>query len=321
MTTEIDNKTIEQLARKFPSIVANPPPRHSGRVRQSPERSDGEKSQPVIELYQRLLELRIADSYLPALNAHLSSCHSERVSRSPERSEGEESRSAQDRLCEATSILHFEDLLRDWAPFQELFRKASSLIGEYFPSSGSKLEKLQPPLVKRAAAAWYQYSSLHPIADEIGVAWETLSLCLKAAFHPILIKYSETLSSFNQDSWRQKTCPICGGKPDIAFLSKENGTRWLVCSRCDTEWLFFRLECPFCGNRDQDSLAYLTDEKELYRLYTCEQCRKYIKAIDLRRAEGEVLFPMERILTLDMDRQANEAGYKPGWIVIDPQEN
>ncbi len=299
MTTEIDNKTVEQLAKLHPVIAS--------------------EAKQSLELYRRLLELKIEDSYLPTLNAHLSSCHSERVSRSPEQSEGEESRSAQDRLHEAISILRFEDLLQDWALFQELFRKASSIIGEYFPSNDSKLEKIPPKLLEKAANAWYRYSSLYPIADEIGVDWETLSLCLKAAFHPILIKYSETLSLLvNQDSWRRRTCPICGGKPDLAFLSKDSGARWLVCSRCDTEWLFFRLECPFCGNRDQERLAYLTDEKELYRLYTCEQCQKYIKAIDLRRTAGEVLFPLERVLTLDMDRQANEAGYKPGWIAIEP---
>jgi FdhE protein len=117
----------------------------------------------------------------------------------------------------------------------------------------------------------------------------------------------------NQDSWRQRICPICGGKPDFAFLNKETGARWLICFRCDADWLFFHIECPFCGNQDQNSLAYLTDEKELYRLYTCEQYRTYIKAIDLRRAEGDVLFPLERILTLDLDKQAHKAGYKPGW--------
>ena len=141
-----------------------------------------------------------------------------------------------------------------------------------------------------------------------------LFLCLKAAFHPILVRYSERLSPLvNHDSWRQRMCPICGGKPDFSFLDRETGARWLICSRCDADWFFFRLECPFCGNQDQNSLGYLTDEKELYRLYICEQCRTYIKAIDLRRAEGDVLFPLERILTLDLDRQASEAGYQPGW--------
>jgi formate dehydrogenase maturation protein FdhE len=50
----------------------------------------------------------------------------------------------------------------------------------------------------------------------------------------------------------------------------------------------------------------------LYRLYVCEQCHKYIKAVDLRCSEPEVSLPLERIFTLDIDRQAEEKGYRPG---------
>jgi hypothetical protein len=302
LTTEIDNKTIEQLIKwKCHSEPFAPCySRESGNLAQGKLR---EESKLALELYRRLLELRIADSYLPTLNAHLSSRHC-----NPEHSEGE-----------IIPILRFEDLLQDWALLQELFREASSIISEYFPSDGSNLEKIAPELLKKTAKAWYHCSSLHSIANEIGVARGPLSLCLKAAFHPVLVNYSEALLCLvNQDSWRRGICPICGGKPDFAFLSKDSGARWLVCSRCDTEWLFFRLECPFCGNRDQESLAYLTDEKDLYRLYTCEKCGNYIKAIDLRHAGDNILFPLERILTLDLDRQAHEAGYEPGWTTIEP---
>ncbi len=250
------------------------------------------KQTRYIELHRKLLGLKIKDSYLPVLDDHI--------------------RQIAKRFAQSNFVLQFEDVFPDEALFCELFWEASSIINEYFPDS--KMESLQPSVIKKAANGWYQYSSLNDIAREIGISWEALSLCLKSAFHPILVRYSERLSPLvNQDSWRQRICPICGGKPDFAFLNKETGARWLICSRCDTEWLFLRLECPFCGNRDQDSLAYLTDEKELYRLYTCEQCRTYIKAIDLRRTEGEVLFPLERIVTLDLDRQASEAGYQPGW--------
>ena len=58
--------------------------------------------------------------------------------------------------------------------------------------------------------------------------------------------------------------------------------------------------------------GYFADDEDLYRLYVCEQCHKYIKTIDLRHTESEILLPLERVLTLDMDRQAQEKGYKPG---------
>ena len=86
---------------------------------------------------------------------------------------------------------------------------------------------------------------------------------------------------------------------------------WLVCSRCDAQWLFQRLECPYCGTTDQNVLAYFTNDEGLYRLYVCEQCKQYLKAIDLRQAKSEVLIPLERLLALHIDKQAQEYGYSP----------
>jgi hypothetical protein len=124
---------------------------------------------------------------------------------------------------------------------------------------------------------------------------------------------AEALSDVvNQGVWRQRICPICGGKPDFAFLDKERGGRWLLCSRCDMEWLFQRLQCPYCGTQGQKALSYFTNDQGLYRLYTCEECRSYIKAMDLRKTQAEALLPLERILTAQLDRQAVGAGYKAG---------
>ena len=114
--------------------------------------------------------------------------------------------------------------------------------------------------------------------------------------------------------WRRRLCPVCGGRPDLAYLDAEAGARWLMCCRCDAEWLFQRIQCPYCGTQDQRALGYFTDDAGVYRLYTCDKCKTYIKALDLRKAEGEVLLPLERVMTLDMDRQAAEAGYRPGYV-------
>jgi hypothetical protein len=40
--------------------------------------------------------------------------------------------------------------------------------------------------------------------------------------------------------------------------------------------------------------------------------RVYIKAVDLRQAEHDVLLPLKWITTLDLDRQACELGYSAG---------
>jgi FdhE protein len=69
------------------------------------------------------------------------------------------------------------------------------------------------------------------------------------------------------------------------------------------------MQCPFCGNADHDQLAYFPSKDGVYRLYVCKACRRYLKTIDLRQAEGRVL-AVEPILTVSMDLSAREEGYR-----------
>ena len=128
------------------------------------------------------------------------------------------------------------------------------------------------------------------------------------------------IDSVKQEEWRRVQCPICGGKPDMAYMEQEVGARWLVCSRCDTEWIFQRLQCPYCANENQDDLTFFSDEDDAYRLYVCNKCHSYIKTIDSRKVKAEVFIPLERILTIDIDVQAQEKGYHPGHFTSEEQE-
>ncbi|MCD6568223.1 MAG: formate dehydrogenase accessory protein FdhE [Dehalococcoidia bacterium] len=256
-----------------------------------------EQSPGYIGLHRELLQLKVESSLLPLLEGYISA--------------------AAPKLASADSIaLQFSDLLPLWTELERLFREASSIICARMPDQSSDDASAlmqfagQPSLIKSTAESWYQNSPMADVAGETNVDRMILSLCFKAAFHPVLVRYAEVLAPLvKQDSWRRNVCPVCGGRPDFAFLDKEAGARWLICSRCDAEWLFARLKCPFCETQDQGALSYSTDDKQLYRLYTCDRCRAYIKAIDLRCTENDVLLPLERILTLDLDRQAIEAGY------------
>ena len=222
------------------------------------------------------------------------------------------------RLRQGTPIVSFEDLLLDWPLVQELFRSVALVLAEYagqHPTDALGLEGLASDVsrLKQATGDWYQGKSLSTIAAENQVSDGLLAAAIQAALYPFLAVHSEAiLKMVDQELWRRRYCPICGGKPDFSFLDKERGARWLMCSRCDTEWLFQRLECPYCGTQSHDALTYFTNKQELYRLYTCKKCQSYIKVIDLRKTSAEVLLPLERIMTADLDLQAVEAGYKAG---------
>ena len=222
-------------------------------------------------------------------------------------------------LMQGKSILTFDDLGLDWSLLEELFRAAVRiLIGESAGSqeNSQRLNQLaaNTPLLRQVARDYYNDIPLSATATEHCIDTPLMEACISAALAPFLAAHSEALSELvAQELWRRKSCPICGGVADFAFLEKDQGARWLMCSRCHMEWLFQRIQCPYCGTQKHESLAYRTNSQGLYRLYTCEECHGYIKAIDLRKAGSDVLLPLEGILTVDLDRQAKEANYRPGY--------
>jgi len=223
-----------------------------------------------------------------------------------------------DQLKQGLPLLRFDDLWLDWSLVQEQLRAVTDVLGEQLTPELGNAEALRSlasdtSSLHQVVRDWYQGLSLSAMATEQGVDEGLLTAAIQATLRPFLVAHSEALLPLvKQELWRRGYCPVCGGKPDFAFLDKERGARWLLCSRCDAEWLFQRLQCPYCGTQNHSSLAYLTDENQLYRLYTCEECRSYIKAVDLRKTESEILLPLERALTVDLDRQAEEAGYRAG---------
>jgi hypothetical protein len=221
-------------------------------------------------------------------------------------------------LMQGKTVLAFDDLRLDWSLLEGLFRAAIQILVVEMPGSHENSQRLNQlaantPLLRQVARDYYTDTPLSSRATEHCIDTSLLEACASAALTPFLAAHSDALSDLvAQELWRRNTCPLCGGAADFAFLEKEQGARWLMCSRCGMEWLFQRIQCPYCGTQKHESLAYRTNSQGLYRLYTCEECHAYIKAIDLRKASPEVLLPLERILTVDLDRQAKEADYRPG---------
>lgn len=217
-------------------------------------------------------------------------------------------------------LFSFPDLSIDWPIFYRVYDQAYSICGDYPEIFGLFPHSLNDPeAIKSAAEAWYCGKYPEMCREHSGVSL----LLLQTAFKPFLRANNEALSDkVEQDRWRRSYCLFCGGRPDFSFLDKERGSRFLLCSRCDSEWLFQRMECPACGNQDQNSLAYFVDDSGLYRLYVCEKCKSYLKTIDLRCTENQVWLPLERFFTLDLDAQACKKGYQsltgPAGLSSDP---
>jgi len=256
---------------------------------------------PVLDAYKKLLDLQLdTKSRIKAEPPHL------------------DQEAATARLREGSHLVAFDELSPDWILVSDLFRAVGQFIADnitYEPNDATAYATLaaDSQSLQSAVSSWYEGKSPEPVTGEGRPSEELLSSAIQATLYPFLVTRAEPLRSLvKQEIWRRRQCPVCGGKPDFAFLDSDRGARWLLCSRCDTEWLFQRLECPYCGIQTHTDLAYYSDKEGIYRLYTCKNCQSYIKAIDLRKTGKEMLLPLERALTADLDRQGVEAGFKPG---------
>jgi FdhE protein len=140
---------------------------------------------------------------------------------------------------------------------------------------------------------------------------DLIDLFLEESLRPALGKIVDMYGKAVADAgWSEGYCPICGQEPKIGEIKDEEGFRYLFCNQCGYEWHFRRIKCPFCGNEEQQSLAYFTIEgEEKYRVDVCYVCKRYIKMVDFRNTEEEANLDVEDIATLHLDILANEEGY------------
>ncbi len=219
------------------------------------------------------------------------------------------------RIEQGIPLLEWNALSLDWPTFKNLFQIVITPIGKHLNSAAEGLKEISSDmhLLQEMTEAWYENLPLSTWAQANGLEEGPLAAAIHCTIKPFLVAQAEALIGLvPQEQWRRNYCPVCGGKPDFAFLDREKGARWLLCSRCDAQWLFQRMECPYCGNKDQEQLKYFIDDEGLYRLYICNRCKTYLKTIDLRQTEAEILLPFERVLTADMDRQGQMEGYRAG---------
>lgn len=143
---------------------------------------------------------------------------------------------------------------------------------------------------------------------------------IRSSLKPFGQAYGIALNSYlpsEKTIWSRSYCPICGSYPLLAYIEGEEGRRNLICSWCDTSWIYSRIKCPYCHNIDQKDLNYfsLNDEEkkdEKDRICVCEKCRKYIKTLDARKWEGKktIDFQLNDLATIHLDLLAEREGYE-----------
>lgn len=162
------------------------------------------------------------------------------------------------------------------------------------------------------------YESFNPVPLEENAAedpeepsFDLLELFIEESLRPALERVAARYrDAVRKAGWTEGYCPICGREPKIGEIRDKRENRYLFCNQCGFEWQYTRIKCPFCGNEEQQSLAYFTiDGDERYSVDVCNKCKRYIKIIDFRETRQKADLDVEDIATLHLDMLANDEGY------------
>ncbi|MEW6334859.1 MAG: formate dehydrogenase accessory protein FdhE [Thermodesulfobacteriota bacterium] len=150
-----------------------------------------------------------------------------------------------------------------------------------------------------------------PVDEEEENTYDLVELFLEESLRPALEKVVQVHGrAVKKYDWSEGYCPICGREPKIGEIRDDEGTRYLYCNQCGFEWDYRRIKCPFCGNEEQQTLAYFTiEEDSRYRVDVCNECKRYIKIVDFRDSKEKANMDVEDIATLHLDMLANDEGY------------
>jgi FdhE protein len=227
---------------------------------------------------------------------------------------------ATERRRQGLPLVTGRELALDWPLFAGLFTQVCGVSAKDRPDLAESLAEMAavPEENPEQLQAWVaQFMAECALGDDVDPSG-LITFALTHTLKPFLRRYAEAYASLvDERGWKRNYCPVCGGQPDMASLgsshhrpgpTEEEGTRYLLCSRCDNEWSYTRLGCPFCEEKDHDKIHYFQEEKDPHRLYVCDSCQRYLKTIELGSG-ARVLLPVERILTAGMDLSAREAGY------------
>lgn len=210
-------------------------------------------------------------------------------------------------------VLQFAHLPIEWGDFRFLLRATASAMRNHDALDDKDFRRVETlcrdserlPVVVRS---WYEAAKegaplIHP--DAAG-----LEAVLLQAMRPFLTRSADAIMAKSDlAGWTRGTCPLCAGEPDFAVITPA-AERILICGRCSARWRFHQLTCPFCLNADRGRITSFASRDGQYRLYACDECQRYLKAFDARRASRPVMPAVDGVATLPLDAAAMQRGYR-----------
>jgi len=219
------------------------------------------------------------------------------------------------------SVLQSVDFDLDANQYKDLYKDMLLMLKDNRPDVIGVLDKLLDNLnqldfnllpVKLLEEDQQYFSDL---STRLDVPNELLIFTVDHALRPFLRLWAEPhYSAIVEDefkSWNFATiCPFCGSKSHFSRLRAKDGRRFMFCDRCFTEWETRNIYCVHCGNSDPQTIQFLSVENDMtYQIYTCDECKGYLKTFDERQKGDKADLFIANIETVYLDMLAQEKGY------------
>jgi hypothetical protein len=222
-------------------------------------------------------------------------------------------------------LLRFQDIRIESSDLRLLVRQIADVLRRHGALDDDDYQRIQTigrdMNLLEFAERWYRRGVHRQSVAAIGLPHDTvphpgqdggddaLDQVLALAMRPWMTRCAEVLQQRTELAlWAHPHCALCGSEPDLAVITPA-AERHLICGRCALRWKFEPLTCPYCQNSDRARITSFATPDGQYRVYACDQCRRYLKAYDGRHATRPVMPIVDNIATLPLDAYAMQRGY------------
>jgi len=155
-------------------------------------------------------------------------------------------------------------------------------------------------------------ADLSALAERSRLDGDLLATLARFAMRPTMGAFAGELAPLMAGAlgaWGRGECPVCGSSPALGEYDDALAQRQMRCATCGASWPLALLRCAKCGREGEETQSLIAIEgDERHLVATCSACKHYVKGV---RAAGPLTFdalPLEDLLTLSLDLEAQQQG-------------
>lgn len=186
---------------------------------------------------------------------------------------------------------------------------AASALAAFAARDDTSIEALADRLLRDAHEPW-DMAEVPLVAAALELHWARMAARLDPAA-PVPLE-------------PRGLCPVCGSTALTSVIEAaagRQGSRFLCCGLCQTQWNYTRIQCAHCVSTKGIAYHHVEGGSKAVRAETCDECRTYTKALYLE--ETPELDPVaDDLATLPLDILVGEAGWRRArlnWYLM-PQD-